>query len=1118
KQLRGESMADVIFNGTTNRKPVGQASVELFFDNTETMLTGEYAKYSEIAIRREVNRDGMSNYYLNGSRCRRKDIVDIFLGTGLGPRSYAIIEQGMISQLIEAKPEELRVYLEEAAGISKYKERRRETENRIRHTRDNLERLNDIREELASQLRHLKRQANAANRYKQFKEEQRKLRAELQALHWRTVNDEMQQQETKLKEQELQLEAKQTEIGSVTTAIEKLREEQTELSDVFNEVQGRYYRSGSEVGRLEQQIQHSKERCTELANDLTEIDSAWREAKQHIDNDKHTINKLTLELQESDPNIIAAKEEANKAGVELTNAEQTMQEWQIAWESFTNDAAQSIKQAEVEETRIGHLEQRIAQEQQRLEKLKSEQAELPDLDGLVTAISALEAECSQTKEQIATLKLQLQSKQEQINGKGQQVENLTAELNQARHEQQELNGRRVSLEVLQQAALGHDNEQVNSWLKERQLSDNLRLAQDLTVTPGWEKAVETVLSSHLEAVCIDDLTTVADSFGSLANANITLLAKGLGAAENANINNLTLASKVESNWPVAELLSHIYIAETLAAALQQQQSLAPHESVVTQDGIWLGANWISVNFVNNDEKSGVLKRQRDLAELTEQLKTIETALQAREQGLMQAKAELTTLQQDSSQLQRELTELGAAYSDQYGALNAKQTQLEHLQQRAERIAQEITEYQQRVTASTEQLTEVRAIWQQAEESKLSDTERRTALLIRRDGIKAHLLAVNDTAKEARKRVDELTMQTDFARKQLQYLTQNLERSEGQIANLHERKQTIQQSLHNTESPMAELNIELEQALQKRLAVENELQTAKQNLESSEHKLRETEHQQTALQNVAQTIRDQLERLRMDWKALQVRCSTYEEQISESEFALEALLAELAVESNLQDWDEKLAHISKRIERLGPINLAAIDEYEQKQERKSYLDAQNNDLEEALTILLDAMHKIDRETRARFKNTFEMVNSKFSELFPIVFGGGKAYLELTGDDLLNTGVEILAQPPGKRNATIHLLSGGEKALTAVALVFAIFQLNPAPFCMLDEVDAPLDDNNVIRFCKLVTEMSETVQFLFVTHNKITMEMGEQLSGITMQEPGVSRIVSVDIQAAVDLAAN
>lgn len=1115
KQLRGELMADVIFNGTSNRKPVGQASVELVFDNTDTMLTGEYAKYNEIAIRREINRDGMSNYYLNGARCRRKDIVDIFLGTGLGSRSYAVIEQGMISQLIEAKPDDLRIHLEEAAGISKYKERRRETENRIRHTKDNLARLNDIRQELEQQISHLKRQANAANRYKTLKQEQRLLKAQLQALHWRVVNNQINEQVTEIAQKELNLDAKQAQSSKVIAEIEALRNQQTTANDVFNEVQRRFYSLGTDIGRLEQQIEHNKERCSQLSQDLLQVNSSMQEAEQHINSDSSKLKETTVELEELAPLVATAKETANNAELELTVAEQTMQEWQILWDNFNNKAAQSAKRAEVEQTRIAHLEQQLANENQQLDKLKQELVQLDSADSS-EELAELEAEYNQLTSQSSVAAKELIGKQEEIIKQRSRLEGLSKELDLARNELQKFYGKYSSLEILQETALGRKDRSALGWLEQNQLTDKPRLAQGLQAASGWEKAVEIVLNTRLEAVCLEDIDKFFAEFKNLEQGHVTLFDTKVEHKELCSVSKTqSLADKVQSDWPVGILLANVYVADSLNAALSLRRSLQPHESVITKDGVWLGSAWVSAHFAE-DAKWGVLQREQEIRELSEEINSKQKIINEKELYFNCSKASLEALEKQREELQTGLNAASAAVSKIAAELSAKETEWKQLCQRKEILSTEITEYKKKIIISQEQLAAVHGLWQTAEQNKLSDDGQRISLLEQRDQYRETLKQARENSANKKKAADGLIMRLEFVRNQLQYLRQSLERAESQIVSLKERKENIISAMKIAKTPLSALNQNLEQALEKRLAVENELSSAKQKVENVEHDLREQEAKRSLLESEAQEIRSRLEQCRLEWKALQVRCAAYEEQITDLGHELAATLQGIPETAELPEWEEKLAKAAKRIERLGPINLAAIGEFEQKSERKQYLDAQNEDLETALRTLESAIHKIDRETKAKFRQTFETVNAEFQKLFPLVFGGGKACLEMAGDDLLSSGVVILAQPPGKRNSTIHLLSGGEKALTAIALVFSIFQLNPAPFCMLDEVDAPLDDNNVVRFCNLVKEMSEKIQFIFVSHNKITMEMAGQLTGITMQEPGVSRIVSVDVDTAVKMA--
>ncbi len=1113
KQLRGEMMADVIFSGTNSRKSVGQASTELFFDNTNSVLNGEYASYSEIAIRREVNRDGASNYYLNGTKCRRKDIVDIFLGTGLGPRSYAIIEQGMISDLIEAKPDELRVFFEEAAGISKYKERRRETQNRIERTRDNLARLNDIRTELEGQLRHLKRQANMANRYKKLKEEQRLLKAQLQGLRWRTVNDEMQQQEANIKQQELDLEAGQTKTNQLNTEIEASRQQQIAAHDELNEVQKRYYSLGAEIAKHEQQMQHNKDRLSQLSQDLLDVKQSLEELQKHNNNDQHEVKTITVALEALKQQSQEANAQTEAAKTKSNDAEQEMQAWQTTWDEFNLAAAQNSKQVDINQAKINHLEQQVQNDTAKLENCRQENQELPVIAALENEIAELQQQSEKAQTQKQELTENLQANQVSVAENRELITQLATELDNSKHELQKLHGKLMSLETLQQTALGKADTHVQTWLSKNDLVEKTRLAEQLQVAAGWEKAVETVLNNYLEAVCVDDLGQLAALLEQLESGNVALFDAAAANAITAPEN--TLASKVESKLAINNLLTNIYIAEDLPAALTLRDNLKAHESVITKSGVWLGPFWASINS-SKDAKSGVVQRERDLKETKQQIESAQANIVQQEQDLQQRKDTRSQLETKREQLQQQLSEITAAYTDVYSKLTVNQNQLQNISERSKNLTAEITGYEQRIVLAQEQLSDLQNELQQVQQVGVVDTEQRTKLVNDRDSYREQLQLAREHFATVKQTADSCNTNIEVANNKLQYLQQSLARAESQLTSLKERQASMQRQMQTNQEPLDELNKTLQQTLEQRVKVEQELTEARQNLNKSEYLLQSQEQQRIELQQQEQKLRDKLEQSRMEWQALQVRGTTYEEQIVAGGAELETILSDLPEDAEFSEWAGKLEKISAKIEKLGPINLAAINEYEQTLTRKEYLDTQNDDLVQALDTLTGAMHKIDHETRMRFKNTFEKVNTEFARLFPIVFGGGKATLTMTEDDLLNAGITILAQPPGKKNTTIHLLSGGEKALTAIALVFAIFQLNPAPFCMLDEVDAPLDDNNILRFSNLVKEMSDTVQFIVVTHNKTTMELADQLLGVTMYEPGVSRMVSVDIDQAVSMA--
>jgi chromosome segregation protein len=1112
KNLRGENMTDVIFNGSTARKPVAQASIELIFDNSDATLGGEYAQFAEISIKRLVTRDAKSDYFLNGIRCRRKDITDIFLGTGLGPRSYAIIEQGMISRLIEAKPEELRVYIEEAAGISKYKERRRETENRMRHTRENLERLSDIRDELEKQLSHLQRQAQAAEKYKEYKEEERLLKAQLQALRWQALDTQVGQRETLIRELEIRLEAVIAEQRSADAALEKQRESQIELSDKFSEVQSRFYRIGNEISRLEQSMTHQRERLVQLKDDIGQAERSHQQASEHLQLDEAQLEDVRSQMLTLEPEQALIQAQAEELAGGLSVAEERMQHWQQEWEQFNQTAAGARQQAEVEQSKIQHMEQAIQRSRERVERLETERKTL--------TAGPLAEEVAMLNEQLAEVELDLEGSQEKADSASSGIaaqrdrnNHLHNECDGYKSRIQALKGREASLEALQQAALGQAGG-VTNWLESQGLVGNPRLADRLQVESGWERAVETVLGRHLQAVCVDALGSLTDKLAALGKGTLTLLESRSVSASTGNAGT-PLSSFVSGNETVG-LLAGIYAAADLGEAMALRERLAAHESVVTKDGLWLGPNWLRV-IREDDSESGVLARKQELARVVAELAEIEAVLAERQAELEEGRESLRALELQREEAQRNLSQHTRRRGDVQAQLGAKQVRLEQFNARSSHIEKEMEDVIAQQRLDQEQVSEARLVLQDALETMGRDATRRDELLRERDAAREALDQARQKTRADRDAAHQVALTLQALRTRETSLAQSLSRLQEQLSTLAERRETLQESLLELENPDSEFQVQLEAQLEQRLAVEKELADVRRDLEAVQHDFREHERKRQQAEQQAQQVRDMLQNQRMEWQNSLSRRESLQEQLVESQFDLQTVLTAMPAEANESQWQEDLEKVSARISRLGPINLAAIDEYQAQSERKNYLDAQDADLREALETLENAIRKIDRETRTLFKDTFDRVNKGLQELFPKVFGGGHAYLELTGEDLLEAGVAIMARPPGKRNSTIHLLSGGEKALTALALVFSIFRLNPAPFCMLDEVDAPLDDANVGRYARLVEEMSEHVQFIFITHNKIAMEMAHQLMGVTMHEPGCSRLVSVNVEEAAAMAA-
>ncbi|MBL8259249.1 MAG: chromosome segregation protein SMC [Candidatus Competibacteraceae bacterium] len=1108
RSLRGETMSDVIFNGAAGRKPVGQASVELVFDNAQGRLGGPWSSYAEIAIKRLVGRDGQSSYFLNGARCRRRDIADIFLGTGLGPRSYAIIEQGMISRVIEAKPEELRVFLEEAAGVSKYKERRRETETRIRHTRENLERLNDVREELGRQLQHLQRQARAAVQYREYRAEERRLKAELLSLRWRDLRAELEVQEHILRREETALEAILAEQRQAETRIETGRLRRIELSDAHGDAQGRYYQAGAEITRLEQYLRHQDELRQRREDERRQTAAALEQLESQLHHDQAQQRDWLQALAAAEPELAAAQLAETEADALLAAAEQASRADQSAWDEFGRRTGERQRQIEVERTRIEHLRQRLLQGEQRLERLRQQcdpqaaevaDRERSDLESLERAL----AEAARLdRERLARLEQEAIATREALRQADLQIRLARERLEAGR-------GRLSSLQTLQEAALGRDEDDISDWLRERGLESAPRLAERLDVAAGWEDAVETVLADWLDAVCVPGLDASAQAIAELGSGRLTLLEQvPADARERAG----GLAAKLTAPWSLSDLLEGVDTAADGTEALARRAALGDGQSLITPQGLWCGRRWL--RWARSGDEGGVLRREREIRRLEAELGEAGAELSERSDQAERLRARLhEELEREQRDARQTLGQHQREHAHVEGQLKALREQWRQAQERQDRVAEEQAELESQYGEDQEQLQLAR--WRLDE--ALSDHDalqaRQAERVERRERTSEALEQSRARAEAARREAAQQTTAVETLRARLAAVRQALERLESQRQPLRlQRGRLEQESGDAAAAALAAARDDLARCLDSRLEREDELREAREALEAQEAELAEQEQQRGRCERRAEAQRRTIEERRIASSEARVRQQTLDEQLRELGADPTTVLAALPPEAGEPACLERLAQVERRIQRLGPINLAAIEECAQLTERKSYLDAQNDDLTAALAALESAIRQIDRETRSRFQDTFERVNAGLGELFPRLFGGGQAHLALTGEEVLEAGVTVMAKPPGKRVGSIGLLSGGEKALTAVALVFAIFQLNPAPFCLLDEVDAPLDEANVGRFGALVRELSERVQFIFVTHNKATMEIAQHLAGVTMQEPGVSRLVAVDVEAA------
>jgi chromosome segregation protein len=1113
KHLRGDSMADVIFNGSGSRKPVGNASVELVFDNSDGKLGGEYANYAEVSLRRLVSRDGTSSYFLNGARCRRKDITQLFLGTGLGSRSYAIIEQNMISRVIEAKADDMRAFLEEAAGISRYKERRRETESRIGHTRENLARLSDLRDEVEKQLRHLQRQAATARRYQVLKQEERQLHAELLALRLREVETEAGARQVIMGERDLALQSALAGQRSVEAAIERARRDHDAQGEVLGEVQGRYYQVGAEISRSEQAIEHARQIRGQQRQELAQVAQGLDEAGAHRRRDAELASELEVALAELGPGLEAARAAEDRSASMLADCETQMHAWQENWEVFNQSLRESSSAAEAERARLGEMDvqlQRLAEQRKRV----TQEHETLSAADVAARIGELERAESEARTGLESARVRIAGLVETLQSERVRERDLAEASRAARRETQDVEGRVVSLEALQRAALGQGQGKVVDWLASRGLNANQRLAQQLSVDSGWERAVETVLGSYLEAVCVESIDDVAGMLESLSSGTVTFFsASPAGGGEH---DSGTLRSRVQGPAGLDALFAGIASAETLAEALATRPRLRAGQSVITRDGIWIGPDWLRVSR-DRDVHEGVIEREHELRRQRGEL----DRLAARHRDLeSQLEVQRTGIRDTEDRLaadQARLSQAGAEHMGLRSQLDGLRARSEQRNARMQQLAAELAELEGALEVATAGNRSARARLGEAVEAMAALEERRKVLEGERDTLRQALADARRQAEEHRNVAREAAIRVESRRASHQSLLAGIARLEGQIGQFAARKAELESQLATGEAGEAELKAALDAALTRRVAVEEELAAARRAMDAVDAGLRELDERRVGTEAAVQEARDLLESVKFSVQELRVRRESLLEQFAATRLELTDVIAALAPEADVAAWELRQAEAAEKIERLGQVNLAAIDEFREQSERKEYLDRQFTDLNDALATLEDAMRKIDRETRTRFQDTFDRVNAGLKDKFPRLFGGGHAYLELVGEDVLESGVAIMARPPGKRNSSISQLSGGEKALTAVALVFSIFELNPAPFCLLDEVDAPLDENNVGRFCDIVREMSGRVQFVFVTHNKATMELANQLLGVTMNEPGVSRLVAVDVEEAVRLAA-
>ncbi|HZQ74482.1 MAG TPA: chromosome segregation protein SMC [Burkholderiales bacterium] len=1103
--LRGDSMQDVIFNGSVNRKPLARAAVELMFDNSQGRAAGQWSQYAEISVKRILQRDGESSYYINGTHVRRRDITDMFLGTGLGPRAYAIIEQGMISRVIEAKPDELRVFLEEAAGISKYKERRRETENRLADTRENLARINDIRLELATQLEKLDAQAKVASRYQEYHSDLQLKQQLLWYLRRRDAAAERDRHSAEIGRATNELEAENAELRSIESRVETARAAHYRAGDALNAAQAALYASNAEVARHESELRHVEETRQRLESQHTERRAqlgSWRDQRSQLTQALHMwVGRASGAKQRA----LEAQARLDAENARLPQAEEAFRGAQERLNERRSLLMQAESRLQLEQANGAHLERARQGLEQRRERLQGElqTLEAPDaalLAGLAAGVAERAAAADAAQKAF-----------DELQGRHAALEERRAAAGEALAEaQKEHAGAEAQLATLHQIqAAAEDNAPLKDWLGRHGLGSATPLWHKLRIEPGWETAVEAVLRERLHA-----LESGGDVAGLLADrppSKASLFARGeLSASLPAS----SLMRKVHPADPavsgvLGDWLAHAHAVDGVPDA-QMRAQLAPGAVYVNREGHQFTRYSVSLH-APDAQDTGLLARQAEIESLEERCKALEGRLAAARAAHERVSGEFA---ESAATLEEARLAISGRQRAQHDAeierLKAAQAE-ERYRERSSQLGAELAEVEGELAHGAEAIAQLKA---KSEAVEAQIAEARRAVESARSGhigAESALAEQRRTVQQAEREAhDALFGERECGSKiaeidnSVKVIDQQIERAEAEVAKL---------TSELAEDPIPAVREALEAAVEARIACEKTLAAARATVEEAAGALRELEEARLQVDARVAPLRERLSELRLKEQAAQLNQEQFATQLREANADEERLTAAAQDAPRPSALQGEITRLSQAISELGAVNLAALEELRTSQERKTYLDSQATDLEEAVHTLEDAIRRIDRETRELLRETFDSVNRHFGSLFPTLFGGGEAKLSMTGEEILDAGVQVMAQPPGKRNTSIHLLSGGEKALTAIALVFSLFQLNPAPFCLLDEVDAPLDDSNTVRFCELVKRMSGQTQFLFISHNKIAMEMAEQLIGVTMPESGVSRVVAVDIDEAL-----
>lgn len=1085
RNIRGETLDDIIFDGSDSRKRLDQAAIEVVIDNNLGRIGGEYANFSEIRIRREVSREAehQSRYYINGAHVRRKDVSDLFQGTGLGRGNYAIIAQGMVQGLIEAKPEEMRKYIEEAAGISLYRERRRETENRIRRTEENLSRLQDILQEHEQRLRHLKQQKGQASKLESLQKEHRARENEWISLQLREQRKILEDREKDYASVEKKRIREEDKLKALNDDFEKKRSECDLNRRSMDEAMALHQQLLADAGSIDQQVRLQRERKEQAVQEIERLDVEIGELEESGERVREDLQRLGRQHDQNRRELTGIQAEREKT------------------ETLRTEQAEVLRQCQgkidVIREQVGSIREERTREQTQLQQYKNELQHLRETGG---AVEASGDPRTALKEKCDAARISWQQNKEQLERNWDQIQRVRLDLKQhgeslaaVQERKTQAQGRLASLEALQQAGLTRDSEAHAKALQEMRLRGE-RLMTHIEVESGWEFAVETVLAENLEAFCVEGLPETVDETRVPGTHPLMLLDRRPSGAREPD--HMSLASRVKSPFSLESQLGSVLAAETLEQAYAVRDSLLPHQSAITQSGVWLGPDWIRLPAAEG-QAEGALERRREIEVLGEKLKQLESESGEIKQHKQAAEQELRQQEESRSALQAEYDQA----FEEFAASKAQLQGLENQAQRLEKLQQNIQQSQNR-------------LWQCERQIKGLDQDSVRADVAHADAQEA-LRKIDEKAQQNSEELNRFQLEVNTAQMMIETRQQQLSREQNTLQRHRIRWDQLSQGLAAVQEDK-DLGQQLKEKREKEREAEEHLRRERAASDQLNSELGELDRRRWESSQRSTELGKDLHDKDLKRQEIQNACEQLLSQLREQECEPEQILQTLPEDADADQWEEKVFRVLRRLERMPPVNMAAAREYDELLEQKNKEEERMNDIQAALEKLNHAMAKIDRETRERFRRTFSQVNENLKQMFPRIIGeGGEANLVMTEQNLLSTGIEVRARPPGKRYRNMQMLSGGEQAMVAVALVLSLFMLNPAPFCILDEVDAPLSDDNLLRFCQILDEMSEQVQFIIVTHNKITMEHVDQLIGVTMNEPGVSRLVTVNVAQAMEM---